>query len=58
MIKDQEILDDIRNLRKKTQLLANPLYNDTGGSTLYSKIDTSLKKVEEWLVNDKEIYKW
>ena len=58
MIRDQEVLDELRSLRKKTQLLANPLYNDAGGAALYSKIDASLKKVEELLVKDKETYKW
>ena len=47
MIRDQEVLDELRNLRKKTQLLANPLYNDADGATLYYKIDASLKKVKE-----------
>lgn len=58
MIKDQEILGEIKNLRKKTQLLANPLYNDSGGSKLYSEIDSKLKSIEESLIKDKQIYNW
>ena len=47
MIKDIEILNEIKEIRDKTELLSNPLYNDAGGSVFWSDIDNKLKKIEE-----------
>lgn len=58
MINEIEILKDIQDLRKKTELLANPLYNDSGGSILWSDIDNQLKDIEIKLLKDKERYSW
>ena len=58
MIREQEILDEIQALRMKTELLANPLYNDAGGSTFWNDIDRQLQDIENKLLKDKEIYKW
>lgn len=46
MINEREILDEIQQIMKKTELLANPLYNDAGGSTFWSDIHNSLRKIE------------
>ncbi len=58
MINEIEILKDIQDLRKKTELLANTLYNDSGGSMLWSDIDNQLKDIETKLLKDKERYSW
>ena len=58
MISEQEILQEIKNIRKKTLLLANPLYNDAGGSTFWADIDRQLQDIEYKLLKDKQIYKW
>lgn len=53
MISECEILKEIQNLRLKTELLANPLYNDAGGSTFWSEIDNKLKEIECTLKTNK-----
>ena len=58
MIQEQEILNEIQSIRKKTELLANPLYNDAGGSTFWTDIDRQLQDIEHKLLKDKETYKW
>ena len=58
MIQEQEILNDIQTIRKKTELLANPLYNDFVGSHFWVDIDKQLQDIETKLLKDKEIYKW
>ena len=58
MIREQEILDEIINIRKKTELLANPLYNDFCGSHLCGDIDKKLKEIETILIKDKNTYNW
>lgn len=52
MIKDIEILSDIKEIRKKTELLANPLYNDFCGSHFWEDIDERLKQIEKDIEND------
>ena len=47
MIKDIEILNEIKTIRKKTELLANPLYNDFCGSHFWVDIDERLKQIEK-----------
>jgi len=46
MIRDIEVLNEIKELRKKTELLANPLYNDFCGSHLWGDIDRRLQQIE------------
>ena len=46
MIRDIEILKDIKKIRKKTELLANPLYNDFCGSHFWIDIDDKLAQIE------------
>ena len=58
MIQEQEILDEIQAIRKKTELLANPLYNDFCGSHFWGDIDKQLQDIEHKLLKDKETYKW
>lgn len=57
MIKDIEILNDIKEIRKKTELLANPLYNDFCGSHFWGDIDERLKQIENDIEKDLEAYK-
>jgi hypothetical protein len=52
MIKDIEVLNEIKGIRKKTELLANPLYNDAGGSTFWNDIDKRLEQIEKDIEND------
>jgi len=47
MIRDIEILNEIKEIRKKTEILANPLYNDSGGSHLWGDIDKRLEQIEK-----------
>ena len=58
MIQEQEILNEIRAIRKKTELLANPLYSDFCGSHFWGDIDKQLQNIEHQLLKDKETYKW
>jgi len=58
MIKEQEILDELKKVKLMTELLANPLYNDAGGSHFWYNIDKKLKDIIDLLNKDKEIYKW
>jgi hypothetical protein len=46
MISDIEILNEIQAIRKKTELLANPLYNDFCGSHFWGDIDERLEQIE------------
>ena len=52
MISEQEILQEIKDIRKKTSLLANPLFNDAGGSTLWKGIDDKLEEIQYKLQNN------
>ena len=52
MIKDIEILNEIKETRKKTELLANPLYNDFCGSHFWGDIDKRLEQIEKDIEND------
>ena len=47
MIRDIEILNEIKEIRKKTEILANPLYNDFCGSHLWGDIDKRLEQIEK-----------
>ena len=58
MIQEQEILNEIQAIRKKTELLANPLYSDFVGSHFWGDINQQLQDIEHKLLKDKETYKW
>ena len=47
MITDIEILNDIKSIRKKTELIKNSLYNDFCGSHLWGDIDKRLEQIEK-----------
>lgn len=53
MISEQEVLNEIKAIRQKTELLANPLFSDAGGSRFWSCIDNKLENIEHTL--EKEI---
>ena len=57
MIKDLEVLNEIKEIRKKTELLANPFYNDFCGSNFWIDIDKRLEKIEKDIENDLKTYK-
>lgn len=57
MIKDIEVLNEIREIRKKTKLLSNPLYNDFCGSHFWSNVDERLEQIEKDIENDLKAYK-
>lgn len=57
MIKDIEVLNEIKRIRKKTELLANPLYNDFCGSHFWGDIDERLKQIEEDIEKDLKAFK-
>lgn len=56
MIQDQEILNEIQTLRKKTELLANPLYNDFCGSHFWGDINERLEKIEKDIENNLKLF--
>ena len=56
MIKDIEVLNEIKVIRKKTELLANPLYNDFCGSHLWGDIDRRLQQIEQDIEDNLELF--
>jgi hypothetical protein len=56
MIKDIEVLNEIKIIRKKTELLANPLYNDFCGSHLWGDIDRRLQQIEQDIEDNLELF--
>lgn len=56
MIKDVEVLNEIITIRKKTELLANPLYNDFCGSHFWDDIDERLEQIEKDIENNLKIF--
>ena len=56
MIRDIEILNEIITIRKKTELLANPLYNDFCGSHFWGDIDERLEKIEKDIENNLKLF--
>jgi len=52
MINDIEVLNDIKEIIKKTELLANPLYNDFCGSHIWGDINERLKQIKKDLENN------
>lgn len=47
MIRDIEVLNEIKEIRKKTEFLKHPLINDFCGSRFWGDIDERLKQIEE-----------
>jgi len=47
MIRDIEVLDEIKEIRKKTEFLKNPLVNDFCGSHFWGDIDERLEQIEK-----------
>ena len=47
MIRDIEVLNEIKEIRKKTEFLKHPLINDFCGSHFWEDIDERLKQIEE-----------
>lgn len=56
MINDIEILNDIKSIRKKTELLKNPLYNDFCGSYLWGDVDDRLAQIEHDIEKNLRIF--
>ena len=56
MIKDVEVLNEIITIRKKTELLANPLYNDFCGSHFWGDIDKRLEQIEKDIENNLKLF--
>ena len=56
MINDIEILNEIKTIRKKTELLTNPLYNDFCGSHFWDDIDRRLQQIEQDIENNLELF--
>lgn len=56
MINDIEVLNEIKVIRKKTELLANPLYNDFCGSHLWGDIDRRLQQIEQDIEDNLELF--
>ena len=56
MIGDIEILNEIQAIRKKTELLANPLYNDFCGSHLWGDIDKRLEQIEKDIESNLKLF--
>lgn len=58
MSKENIILEKIAELKKDIEILANPLYNDTGGSTLWKEVYDKIDDAYKVLLKDKRIYRW
>lgn len=58
MSKENIIFEEIVNLKKKMELLANPLYNDAGGLTLWREVYDKIDEAYKLLIKDKRIYGW
>lgn len=58
MSKENIIFEEIVNLKKKMELLANPLYNDAGGSTFWREVYDKIDEAHKLLIKDKRIYGW
>ena len=56
MITDIEILNEIKSIRKKTELIANPLYNDFCGSHFWGDIDRRLQQIEQDIKDNLELF--
>lgn len=56
MIRDIEVLNEIITIRKKTELLANPLYNDFCGSHFWGDIDERLEKIEKDIEDNLKLF--
>ena len=56
MINDIEVLNEIKVIRKKTELLTNPLYNDFCGSHLWGDIDRRLQQIEQDIEDNLELF--
>jgi len=56
MIRDIEILNEIKAIRKKTELLANPLYNDFCGSHFWEDIDERLEQIENGIETNLKLF--
>lgn len=52
MIRDIEILNEIIEIRKKTEFLKHPLINDFGGSHFWGDIDKRLEQIEKDIENN------
>ena len=52
MIRDIEILNEIIEIRKKTEFLKNPLINDFSGSHFWINIDKRLEQIEKDIENN------
>lgn len=52
MITEKEIAKDIDNVLLKAEILANPFYNDAGGSKLWSDIVCKLTDIKNTLIKE------
>ena len=52
MSKENLILEKISELKKDMELLANPLYNDAGGSTLWREVYDKIDDAHKILIKD------
>ena len=58
MSKENIILEKIIELKKDIEILANPLYNDVSGSTLWKEVYDKIDDAYKVLLKDKRIYRW
>ena len=58
MSKENIILEKITDLKKDIEILANPLYNDAGGSVLFKEVYEKINEAYKLLIKDKRIYGW
>ena len=57
MITEKEIANDIDNVLLKAEILANPFYNDAGGSRLWSEIANKLVDIKNILIKE-QVYEY
>lgn len=51
MINENEIIDDIKSIKKKVEILKNPLYTDYCGSYLWAEVYNKLEDIENIINN-------
>lgn len=56
MIRDIEVLNEIKEIRKKTEFLKHPLINDFCGSHFWGDIDERLEQIEKDIESNLKLF--
>lgn len=58
MIEEVKIFEDLKDLQKRVEILANPLRKDSGEVTLWKEIYDNIHKALLKVQKDRRIYGW